>query len=164
MADGDGRPTQLFVVMVNGSADASVERHRATVLVVDDDADIRESIELLLADEGYAVVTAGDGTRAVEQLERHGRPCLILLDLIMPGMDGRAFLERLGQDPRFSQTPVVIVSAGSIVHPPRGYPVLTKPIAWEALLAVLEKHCPRPQTRDSVATSPPTRLEDGSQQ
>ncbi len=151
------------MAMVDGLANVSVEHDRAPVLLVDDDADIRETFEILLGDEGYGVVTASDGARAVEQLERHGRPCLILLDLMMPVMDGRAFLERLGQDSRFSQTPVVILSAGSMVQPPQGYEVLRKPIAWQQLLAVLEKHC-TPKSGDSVTTSPPTGLEHGSHQ
>jgi two-component system response regulator (stage 0 sporulation protein F) len=69
---------------------------RRDVLVVDDDADIREVVESILACDGYAVRSAENGAQALE-LVRAQRPDLILLDIRMPVMDGREFHRRLGQ-------------------------------------------------------------------
>ncbi|MGZ4392497.1 MAG: response regulator, partial [Gaiellaceae bacterium] len=61
---------------------------QATVLVVDDDDDLRTMVETILEDAGYVVRRAGDGVEALEQLAQMGRPDLILLDMRMPRMDG----------------------------------------------------------------------------
>jgi DNA-binding response OmpR family regulator len=69
-------------------------RARCAILVVDDDVAIRESLALLLADEGYTVEQAGDGREALDVMDRRW-PSLVLLDLRMPVMDGWAFVEEL---------------------------------------------------------------------
>ena len=79
------------------------------VLVVEDEGLIASIAAELLADEGYDVRTAGDGGSALE-LVLDWMPCLILLDILMPVMDGRAFLHRLWQLEERDQTPVVLVS------------------------------------------------------
>jgi len=80
------------------------------VLVVDDDPDIRSFVTLALAMEGYAVREAEDGRDALAVLSVW-RPDLILLDLMMPGMDGRAFRERQRSAPELAAIPVVMMSA-----------------------------------------------------
>ena len=80
------------------------------VLVVDDDPDIRSFVTLALAMEGYAVREAEDGRDALAVLSAW-RPDLILLDLMMPGMDGRAFRERQRSAPELAAIPVVMMSA-----------------------------------------------------
>ena len=81
------------------------------ILVVDDDADIRETLVEVLEFEGYVVVGAANGKEALEQLRR--RPVsVILLDLMMPVMDGFEFRTAQLDDPRLSDIPVVVVSAG----------------------------------------------------
>ena len=81
------------------------------VLVVDDDAGIRESLVLLLEDEGYEVRAAPNGRAALELLARW-RPAVILLDLMMPVMDGWAFRAHQLADRACGDIPVVVMSAG----------------------------------------------------
>jgi CheY-like chemotaxis protein len=86
-----------------------VKPSNGTVLVVDDDADIRDLMKIILESEGYRVDVASDGIDALEQLQAGTRPALILLDLMMPRMDGEQFLKEM-RSTRFSRTPVVIMS------------------------------------------------------
>jgi CheY-like chemotaxis protein len=81
------------------------------ILVVDDDNDIRESLIELLEFEGYAAFGAANGKDALDQLRRHPAS-VILLDLMMPVMDGFEFRREQLADPQLSGIPVVIVSAG----------------------------------------------------
>src|SRR5262249_1755713 len=82
------------------------------VLVVDDDSDIRGALCELLEDEGYRVVAASNGEEALVYLNSRERPCVILLDLMMPVMDGWEFRRQQQKDPRWSQIPVVVITAG----------------------------------------------------
>ncbi|HEY7117365.1 MAG TPA: response regulator [Tepidisphaeraceae bacterium] len=86
-----------------------------TILIVDDEADCRNPLTRLLQIEGYEIVQAQDGLEALQRLEEQ-KIDLILLDLLMPRMDGVAFLERMRGDGRFSGLPVFLVTA---VHDPR---------------------------------------------
>ena len=82
------------------------------VLVVEDDIDIRETVIDALLDEGYTAVGAVDGVAALQQLRRmESPPGLILLDLMMPRMNGMEFCAEKNADPRWSAVPVVILSA-----------------------------------------------------
>ena len=81
------------------------------ILVVDDDTDIRDSLIELLEFEGYSVVGAANGKEALDQLRRR-LPAVVLLDLMMPVMDGFEFRREQLADPQLSGVPVVIVSAG----------------------------------------------------
>jgi len=80
------------------------------VLVVDDDPTIRELVSVLLDCEGYQVRTATDGRDALDVLE-HWQPHLIVLDMLMPVMDGAAFLEAQQANPRLCHIPVIVMSA-----------------------------------------------------
>ena len=80
------------------------------ILVVDDDFDLRESLALLLALKGYEVMTACDGREALQTLQGGPRPCLIVLDLMMPDMDGFQFRRALLEDPTLAKIPVVLCS------------------------------------------------------
>ena len=82
------------------------------VLVVDDDRAIREALAEALDLEGYEVLTAPDGAQALEKVQ-HQRPHVVLLDLMMPIMDGWAFLRACREDQRCAETPVVVMSAYS---------------------------------------------------
>jgi CheY-like chemotaxis protein len=82
-----------------------------TILVVEDDLDIREVMRMVLEASGYVVFEAGDGAEALDVVRAHP-PGLILLDLMMPGMDGIQFREAQLQDPDIASIPVVIVSGG----------------------------------------------------
>ncbi len=91
------------------------------VLVVDDDEDIRQSIMEILVDEGYDVRAASNGLETMAMLKTL-RPGLILLDWMMPGLDGAGVLQALKADPELAEIPVVILSAshhvanGSVRH------------------------------------------------
>jgi DNA-binding response OmpR family regulator len=80
------------------------------ILVVDDEPLVRQTLAQVLADEGYLVDVATDGTTALEQVHA-ARPDAILLDLMMPGMNGRQFLRALRDDPAYSNLPVLIMTA-----------------------------------------------------
>ena len=84
----------------------------STVLVVDDDRDIRETLQEILEIEGYEVQTARNGAEGLERA-RELRPAVILLDLFMPVMDGTEFRQRQLQDTELAGIPVVIVSAAA---------------------------------------------------
>lgn len=84
-----------------------------TILVVEDNEDIREYVTLMLRGDGYEVLEAENGQDALEQLERMPTlPCLLILDLMMPVMSGPELLQTLRQRAGFSQLPVVVLSAG----------------------------------------------------
>ncbi len=82
-----------------------------TVLVVDDDPDVRSMVSWVLADEGYSVVEAGNGRDALQAVRR-AAPDTILLDLQMPVMDGWAFVRECRSDRRCDGVPIVVMSAG----------------------------------------------------
>ena len=93
-----------------------MEQFRASagdVLVVDDDADMRQRLRTVLEHDGWSVAEAGDGAEALRMVLR-SRPRIILLDLTMPVMDGFAFLHRLREAPGCSDLPVVVLSARSV--------------------------------------------------
>jgi CheY-like chemotaxis protein len=81
------------------------------VLVVDDDDDIRDTITLILEVEGYAVASSGDGLAALRWLEAHDGPSMILLDMMMPSMNGEEFLQELRTRPNgLADVPVVLLT------------------------------------------------------
>ena len=86
---------------------------RKCVLIVDDDPDIREILAETLVDKGFDVATAANGLEALRILESMSvPPSAILLDLMMPIMDGYGFLERRRRDPALASIPLAIVTAG----------------------------------------------------
>ena len=110
------------------------------ILVVEDDRDIRESLQDLLEVEGYAVTTAENGRDALEVLHGMEAPSVILLDLMMPVMSGDEFLQELRKDDALASIPVLIVSAwtdeaNKVLDLAQGH--LTKPIAVPELLSEL---------------------------
>jgi CheY-like chemotaxis protein len=88
----------------------------ATVLVVDDDEDIREMIALHLGRAGYTSVQAASGHEALARLRGGLRPILILLDVMMPRMNGRQFCAALAAEPALGTPPVVIISGDTQVE------------------------------------------------
>jgi DNA-binding response OmpR family regulator len=117
-----------------------------TVLVVDDDRDIRDVLTDALEAEGYTVVTAADGQEALDWLRsRVAKPCVILLDLMMPRLDGIQFRTEVLNDPELACLPVVVLSADpSIISTAKSLNFagsLRKPVPLEALLAAVHAHC-----------------------
>jgi CheY-like chemotaxis protein len=86
------------------------------VLVVDDDATIRRLLQITLETEGFTVSTAGDGVEGLRMAQEDPRPDLVLLDIMMPGMDGLQVCHTLKNDPSTSDTPVVLLSAKAQSH------------------------------------------------
>jgi CheY-like chemotaxis protein len=86
--------------------------HTHPILVVEDDEDIRETLVDLLQDHGYRAIGARDGRDALLTLSKaQPLPCLIVLDLMMPVMDGQAFRDEQLRDPELSKIPVLVISA-----------------------------------------------------
>ena len=111
----------------------------SVVLVVEDEAESRDTLRELLELEGYQVETASNGKVALEVLETI-EPCVVLLDLFMPVMDGWQVINRLRTDGRLGKMNVlVITSAGH--RAPSDLPVLQKPINIDRLISTLETVC-----------------------
>lgn len=114
----------------------------APVLVIEDDPDQRDAVALALESEGYAVVTAATGLEALEWLASGTTPCLILLDLMMPDMDGVQFRSEQLKSAALAPIPVVVVSAFGQATRAKYLQVadyLRKPVALDRLLAVVER-------------------------
>jgi len=113
-----------------------------TILIVEDDFDVRESLSEALRDEGYAIECAVDGEQALEYLRNGGRPGLILLDLMMPRMSGSEFRMVQKVDPQLQHLPVVLLSAdGAMEEKAKALETdgaLRKPIDLDQLLRVIE--------------------------
>ena len=112
------------------------------VLVVEDDEDIREVISALLQEFGYRVVLAGNGQEALQRL-RSGisRPCVILLDLWMPVMDGWQFREELQKDAALAAIPVVALSGTGEGGSFDAAAHLIKPVQFDPLVSTVERFC-----------------------
>jgi CheY-like chemotaxis protein len=114
-----------------------------TILLVEDDLDVREALAETLRDEGYEVECAADGEQALGYLRAGGRPGLILLDLMMPRMSGSEFRMVQKIDPLLSHLPVVLLSAdGRMEEKARALETagaIRKPIDLDVLLATVQR-------------------------
>ncbi len=113
------------------------------ILIIDDDADIRESLSEMLSDEGHRVRVAANGQEALTLLRRSPAPCMILLDLMMPIMNGWQFVSEQAGDPVLASIPVWVITAAGDAHPPPAgvTGVLRKPFRLDELLHVVGQHC-----------------------
>jgi CheY-like chemotaxis protein len=113
------------------------------VLIVEDDPDTREMLGKFLELEGFRVETAANGQLALDRLEGGVKACLIVLDLMMPVMDGWQFRKRQLQDDRFAKIPTIVVSAAGRDRMAQvtadGY--LAKPIDMDELLSRVTDFC-----------------------
>jgi CheY-like chemotaxis protein len=107
-----------------------------SVLVVDDDPDFRGFVRVLLEQEGCEVREAEDGREALALL-REELPDLVLLDLVMPVMDGRALLSAIRDDDRLSRVPVAVLAASGRTRAPESVVALDKPLDLPNLLSLL---------------------------
>ena len=107
------------------------------VLVVDDDEGTRESLEEVLREAGYDVVVAVNGRQALGMMSP--RPALLLLDLMMPELDGWELIDELARTAPLADIPVCVLSAIASHAPPKASAVLTKPIDLDELLATVER-------------------------
>jgi CheY-like chemotaxis protein len=114
------------------------------VLIVEDNEVTRDVMALILESEGYQVSTAADGRRALEWLRGGQRPCLILLDLMMPVMDGWQFREEQRRDRALADIPVVVCTAAGEAAKQEAMgaaELLNKPVEADNLLAAVRRHC-----------------------
>jgi CheY-like chemotaxis protein len=113
------------------------------ILVIDDDQAMRDMLETVLLDEGYSVILARNGKEGLELAARQ-RPALVLLDLMMPVMDGWQFLEAIKQMPEFANLPVLLLSASrQLASTARQNPVkayIPKPFELVKLLDYIDRY------------------------
>jgi CheY-like chemotaxis protein len=117
--------------------------HHCPVLIVEDDADLREMMAQLLTLEGFRAETVANGRDALEYLRRGDRPEVILLDLMMPVMDGWEFRRRQRADPAVADVPVVVLSALDATRAVdlQEAAFLKKPLDFDRLLQLVRRYC-----------------------
>jgi CheY-like chemotaxis protein len=114
------------------------------ILLVEDDKDLRESLGEALRFEGYEVVCVEHGEAALRYLGTGARPCVILLDLMMPVMDGWTFREQMLKDPALAPIPVVVMTAASTARARLvvSNAILFKPLRMDSVVEAVQAHCP----------------------
>ncbi len=114
---------------------------RGPILIVDDDLDIREILAETLVDQGYDVITAANGRDALALVRRLPTPpSVILLDLMMPVLDGYGFLEERSKDPKLAAIPIAVVTAShgaDVARLGKSAPIVSKPINLPQLFMLL---------------------------
>jgi CheY-like chemotaxis protein len=114
------------------------------ILLVEDDPSIQGAVSMLLEREGFTVTCASNGREALQVLGSGADPALILLDMMMPVMNGQEFRQAQQRDPRLASIPVVVLSATPLSEERGGMPppsaVMPKPFDIDQLLAVVEEH------------------------
>ena len=123
------------------------EGHEHLVLLVDDQEEARDALAMLLKNEGFAVREASDGQEALDALYDGPRPCLVVLDLMMPGMDGWEFRRRQLRSPLFARIPTVVLSGHANLSAAAtglgAHEILAKPVVLGRLLELVRDYCPR---------------------
>jgi len=114
---------------------------RHSVLVVDDDAAMREALEEVLRDLHYAVSAAADGLEGLEKLRGAEPPCAVLLDMKMPRLDGHGFLRALRADARLCRQPVVAMTGDDLDPPAQVQACLHKPFDIDEMIRILAGLC-----------------------
>lgn len=124
------------------------------ILVVEDDVDIRSSIAEILRDEGYDVGECENGQIVLEMLRAPLReqllPCLLLVDLLMPGISGEQLASELRADAELAAIPVVMITGAAVRIP--SAEVLRKPFELADLLGAVARHCPHASPPYATAT------------
>lgn len=119
-------------------------RGRKTVVVLDDEPGFCDTVKDALEEEGYAVETATDGRSGLELLRGLStKPCLLLLDLTMPVLDGNAVYRELQADPALASIRVVVATSDP-TGAPSGVQVLAKPLSLARLIAIVRACCGDP--------------------
>jgi CheY-like chemotaxis protein len=119
---------------------------RGPVLIVEDNADARALLVRIMEDAGFKVVTAENGLEALEQLRR-AKPCVVLLDLALPFLDGEGVADAVLRDPEFAIAPIICVSGLADARERAArlgiQDCLTKPVDPEILIAKVYQYCGR---------------------
>ncbi len=127
-----------------------MQQHAKSILIVEDDADVRGALTAVLESEGYPVVEAAHGQEALQHLCADPAGfCMILLDLWMPVMNGWEFRAQQLKDPALAEVPVIVVTAdhaaANSATALAAVECMTKPIEMDHLLEQVERYCrPRP--------------------
>jgi CheY-like chemotaxis protein len=109
------------------------------LLIVEDEVATRDALTELLGKDGREIVTASDGQEALEHLTKVPPPCLILLDLMMPRMNGWEFLQRKATDPLIANIPTIVLSGSG--RPAGAVHQLAKPVDVVRLMALIDQYC-----------------------
>jgi len=112
-----------------------------TVLVVEDEQDVRDMLRDALELNGYSVVTASNGQEALNKIEHIDELCLVILDLLMPVMNGWDCFEKIRQRSEFASVPVVVHTSAVAGAPAGAARVLQKPLRFDRLLSVVKEYC-----------------------
>jgi CheY-like chemotaxis protein len=132
------------------------QRPRPNVLIVEDHPEVRRTLTEILQEGGYAVTSAADGQEALDRLRTAPLPHLILLDLLMPVMDGWEFRRRQREDPAIAAIPIVVISGGETSPHSPGFvdaaSYLLKPIDFDVLLSTIARLCRRHGPADNLMT------------
>jgi CheY-like chemotaxis protein len=123
-----------------------VTARRGVVLLVEDDQDLRDTMVALLRLHGHQVETASDGAEALTWLgQPQARPCVVLLDLMMPGMNGFDLRARMTADPHLAAIPVVVITGAGVLAEQRAADlqaeILKKPVGMSTLLDTVSRYC-----------------------
>jgi CheY-like chemotaxis protein len=139
----------MEIALESAAGARAVDLGPSTVLVVDDDQAILEALSVLLQNDGYGVVTAQDGRAALDHLRRGLRPCVILLDLMMPVMDGWDFRHEQLKEDDLKDIPVVVITAAgfsdtSVKAQFGDIELVPKPPPPAALMDAIRRSCGEP--------------------
>src|ERR1700686_2415703 len=113
----------------------------ASILIVEDDEDVREAMVAFLEMKGYSVASAGNGRAALDYLRDAPAPDLIITDLAMPVMDGRQFRREQLKDARLAAIPMLVITAMADRTHMGGRKILLKPVDPDPLLTAVSRHC-----------------------
>ncbi len=116
-------------------------RERASILIVEDDEDVREAMIAFLEMKGYSVASAGNGREALDYLRDAPAPDLIITDLAMPVMDGRQFRREQLKDARLAAIPTLVITAMADRTHIDASEILLKPVDADVLLTAVSRHC-----------------------
>jgi CheY-like chemotaxis protein len=114
------------------------------ILIVEDDRDLRETLREALELEGYLAVSVENGRAALRHLATGARPCMILLDLMMPVMDGWTFRQELLKDRELAAIPIIVMTAATAARAAAvaAHAILYKPLHMGRVIDVVQEHCP----------------------
>jgi CheY-like chemotaxis protein len=110
------------------------------LLIVDDEREIRESLEEFFQEEGFTVVTAANGAEALAHLQEAEAPCVVLLDLLMPVLGGNEVYQAMQREPRLTNVPVIVMTSDPS-RAPSGLLIMKKPMNLTRLLSTVQQHC-----------------------
>ncbi|HYR79642.1 MAG TPA: response regulator [Candidatus Dormibacteraeota bacterium] len=116
-------------------------REGASILIVEDDEDVREAMIAFLEMKGYSVASAGNGREALDYLRDAPAPDLIITDLAMPVMDGRQFRREQLKDARLAAIPTLVITAMADRTHIDASEILLKPVDADVLLTAVSRHC-----------------------